>query len=80
MFPDRQRHGSAKRAAVVMQTHAFDFELLAVKPKARRGIEMKFTNPERDIFFINNFSIRLNARHLAIESPVLNIPKLRIRD
>src|SRR5438093_69313 len=78
MFPNGQRHRGAECAAIVMETRAFDFEALAVQPKACRWIEMELANPETNVLLIDGLSVCPNFRHGPIQRSIANVPQLRI--
>ncbi len=77
-FPRAQRHGSAKRARVVMQAHAFYFEVAPVEPETCVRIKVKFTNPKRHRLVIDSDLSVAQPSHHAIKVWMIQVPRLRI--
>src|SRR5437588_9650958 len=77
-FPRPQRHGGAKRARVVMQAHAFYFEVAPVEPETCVSIEVKFTNAEGYRLVIDSCSAVAQPSHNTIKVWAIQVPPSRI--
>src|SRR5713226_4329719 len=51
-FPCAQRHRRAKGARIMMQTHAFDFEVPSVQPESSVSIKVNLANAEGRGLFV----------------------------
>src|SRR5258705_4477965 len=78
--PHTERHGGAERAAVVMHCNAFELEVAAVEPEARRRIEMVFAYAEGSRLVINGGIAGADLRDGALEGRMIDVPDLRRSD
>src|SRR4051794_16171334 len=81
MLPYSQGHRGAECSAVVMQTRAFDFEVLPVQPETARWIEMKLANAKQDSLIVKDLVGAIGKRRRrGIQGRIVKIPPQWIFD
>ena len=75
MLPYSQRHRRAKRAAVVMQANAFEFEIAAIQPEAGVGLELEMADAEAERVGVQEAGSGLDINPAVVRIPLVEVPE-----